>query len=95
MHRMSVQVTWSSYYILVLVSAVKDPMPLRHYGKKEMLAKIDLMEYWYDVPIQLDPDHIPSNATPAAVGGEVRSWGHGVAMFRAARGHRREVVTLS
>ena len=38
-----------------------------------------------------DPDHIPANTTPAAVGEEVGSWGYGVAMFSAARGHRREV----
>ena len=85
--------TWSGYYISVLVSAVLDPIPLRHYGKKEMLAKIDLMEDQYDVPMQFDLDCIPSHATPTAVGEEVRSWGYGVAMFSAARGHRREVVT--
>ena len=29
------------------------------------------------------------------MGEEVRSWGYGVAMFGAARGHRRAVVTPS
>ena len=60
-----------------------------------MLAKIDLMEDRYDVPMWFDPDHIPACATPAAAGGEVRSWGYGVVMFSAARGHRREVATPS
>ena len=60
-----------------------------------MLAKIDLMEDQYDVPMWFDPDHIPACATPAAAGGEVRSWGYGVVMFSAARGHRREVATPS
>ena len=77
--------------ILVLVSAVKDPIPLRHFGKKEVLAKINMMEDRYDVLIWFDPDHIPANTTPAAVGEEVRLWGYGVATFGAARGHRREV----
>ena len=74
---------------------MKDPIPLRHYGKKEMLAKIDLMEDQYDVPMQFDPDCIPSHATPAAVGGKVVLWGYGVAVFGAARDHRREVATPS
>ena len=74
---------------------MKDPIPLKHFGKKEMLAKIDLMEDRYNIPMWFDPDHIPACATPAAVGGEVGSWGYGVAMFGAARGHRREVVTPS
>ena len=65
------------------------------FGKKEMLAKIDLMKDWYDIPMWFDPDHIPMCTTAAAVGEEVRSWGYGVTMFGAARGHRREVVTPS
>ena len=40
---------WLDFYILVLVSAVRDPTPLRHFGKKEVLAKIDLMEDQYDI----------------------------------------------
>ena len=77
--------------ILVIVSAVKDPVSLRHFGKREVLAKIDLMENWYDIPLQFDLDCIPANTSLAVVGEEVRSWGYGVAMFGAARGHRREV----
>ena len=51
------------------------------------------MEDWFDVPMmQFDPDCIPSNSTPTAVGEEIRSWGYGVAVFGAARGHRRERV---
>ena len=69
---------------------MKDPVPLRHFGKREVLAKIDLMEDWYDVPMQFDLDHIPANTSPAAAGEEVGSWGYGVAMFSAARGHMRE-----
>ena len=48
------------------------------------------MEDQFDVPVQFDLDHIPTNSTPTAVGEEVGSWGHGVAVFSAARGHRRE-----
>ena len=57
---------------MVLVSAVKDTIPLRHFGKREVLTKINLMEDQYDILMQFDPDHIPANTTPAAVGEEVR-----------------------
>ena len=60
-----------------------------------MLAKIDLMEDQYDVPVWFKLDCIPACAIPAAVGGEVGSWGYGVAMLGVARGHRREVATPS
>ena len=75
----------------VLVSTVKDPVHLRHFGKREILAKIDLMEDRFGVPVRFDPDHIPVNTTLVAAGVEVRSWGYEVAMFSATRGHRREV----
>ena len=52
---------------------MKDPVPLRHFGKREVLAKIDLMEDRFDVPVQFDLDCIPANTTPAAVGEEVGS----------------------
>ena len=48
------------------------------------------MEDWSDIPMWFDPDHIPANSTPTAVGEEVGSWGYSVAVFSAARGHRRE-----
>ena len=53
------------------------------------------MEDQYDVPMWFDPDCIPSCATPTAKGEEVRLWGYGVAVFGAARDHRREVATPS
>ena len=81
MYPLSDQVTGGVSLFYVLVSAVKDPIPLRHFRKKEMLAKIDLMEDWYDVPVWFDPDHIPAQTTPTAAGAEVGSWGYGVAMF--------------
>ena len=45
--------------------------------------------------MQFDQDRIPANTTPAAAGEEVRLWGYSVAMFGAARGHRREVQMTS
>ena len=48
------------------------------------------MEDRFDIPMQFDLDCILANTLPAAAGEEVRSWGYGVAVFSAARGHRRE-----
>ena len=63
---------------MVLVVAVKDPIPLRHFGKKEMLAKIDLMEDRFDVPMTFDESHIPAHVSPMAAGEAVRAWDYGV-----------------
>ena len=63
---------------------------MRHLGKSEVLAQIDLMDDWFDVLMRFDLDHIPANSTPTAVGEEAGSWGYGVAVFGTARGHRTE-----
>ena len=57
---LSIQMTGQVSLFYVLISAVKDLIPLRHFGKKEMLAKIDLMEDWYNVLMWSDPDCIPA-----------------------------------
>ena len=82
-------------YPLVLVVAMKDPILLRHFGKKEMLAKIDLMEDWFDKPMTFNESHIPAHVSPMAAGEEVRAWDYRVSVYGAAQGHRREVVTPS
>ena len=65
-------------YPLVLVAAMKDPIPLRHFGKKEMLAKINLMEDWFDVPMTFDESQIPAHVSLMAAGEEVGAWDYGV-----------------
>ena len=84
-----------SVYLLVLVLAMKDPIPLWHFRKKEILAKIDLMEDWFDEPMTFDESLIPAHVAPIAAGEEMGSWGYGVSVYGTAQGHRREVVTLS
>ena len=74
---------------------MKDPIPLWHFGKKEILVKIDLMEDRYDEPMTFDEGLIPAHVVPIAAGEEIGSWGYGVSMYGAARGHRREMVTPS
>ena len=70
---------------------MKDPIPLRHLRKREILAKIDLMEGQYDLPMTFDESLIPAHIAPITAGGELRSWGYGVSVYGAAWGHRREV----
>ena len=60
-----------------------------------MLQKIDLMEDKYGEPMTFDESLILAHVAPMAAGTEVGSWGYGVVVYGAARGHRREVVTPS
>ena len=74
-------------------SEVRDPVPLWHFGKHELMAKIDLMEDQYDVPMLFDPSQVlPMPFMPGQGRG---AWGTGVTMFGAARGHRRATSTPS
>ena len=78
--------------VCVLVE-VHDPIKLKHYGKREILAKIDLMEDEYDVPMRFDAGRIPSVST--AAGQQIGEWGYGVGVYGAARGYVREKETPS
>ena len=64
---------------------VQDPIRLKHFGKKEILAKIDLMEPEYDIPMAFDDAQNPS--TPAAAGQNIGEWGYGIGVFGVAWGH--------
>ena len=72
---------------------VQDPIRLKHIGKKEILAKINLMELEYDVPMTFDNAQIPS--TPAAAGQNIGEWGYGTGAFGVAHGHACECETPS
>ena len=70
---------------------MKDPIPLCHFVKQEILEKIDLMEDQYDTPMTFDEDQVPSMAF--VLGLDISAWGEGVAVYGAARGHMREHKT--
>ena len=72
---------------------VQDPIRLKHFGKKEVLAKIDLMELEYDIPMAFDDTQIPS--TPAAAGQNIGEWGYGIGVFGVVRVHACECETPS
>ena len=46
----------------LLLLGPKDPIPLRHFGLKEVKARIDLMEDQFDRPMVFDPAQIPDQA---------------------------------
>ena len=60
--------------------------PLRHFGLKEIKAKVDLMEDQFDRPMLFNPSLIPD---PAVAGQNVGAWGQGVAVYGAAKGYKR------
>ena len=76
---------------LGVLSGPKDPIPLRHFGLKEMLANVDLMEDQFDRPMAFDEALVPPN--PFVPGQAVGAWGEGIAMYGAARGYRHQHTT--
>ena len=69
-----------------VLSGPKDPIPLRHFGIKEIKAKIDLMEDQFDRPMDFDEAQVPHN--PVVAGQGVSTWGEGIAVYGVARGYR-------
>ena len=70
-----------------------DPIQLKHFGKKGILKKIDLMEPEFNQPMTFDESRVPDQ--PAVAGAEIGSWGYGVQVYRVARGHKRKKETPS
>ena len=69
-----------------MLSGPKDPIPLRHFGKKEVKAKVDLMEDLYDQPMEFDEAWVWPASMVAGQG--VGAWGEGVAVYGVAKGYR-------
>ena len=57
-------------------SEVRDPVPLRHFGKWEVLAKIDLIEDRCDAPMLFDATKLPP--MPFMPGQGRGAWGPGL-----------------
>ena len=53
-------------------------IPLKHYGKRELLGKIVNMEAKYDIPMEFDPGLLPESSV--AVGPDIQHglWDYGV-----------------
>ena len=51
-----------------MLSGPKDPIPLRHFGVTEILAKVDLMEDRFDCPMAFDESLVLPNPLVAGQG---------------------------
>ena len=71
---------------LGVLSGPRDPIPLRHFGAKEILAKADLMEDQFNRPMSFDEALVLPN--PLVAGQGIGAWGEGVIVYGAARGYR-------
>ena len=84
-------VDWSHCYIFCVLQLVTlcivlnslcivgpGEIPLKHYGKRELLGKIANMEAKYDIPMEFDPGLLPELS--AAVGPDIQHglWDYGV-----------------
>ena len=49
-----------------------DPIQLKHFGRREILKKIDLMEPEFNQPMMFDDSRAPNQ--PVASGAEIGSW---------------------
>ena len=66
-------------------------IPLKHYGKCEVLGKIANMEPLYDEPMHFDPDLLP--ATSVAVGHQ-GLWDYGIKVAWAPKKYAKQTPTL-
>ena len=71
-----------------MLSGPKDPIPLWHFGLKEMLAKVNLLEDQFDCLMAFNEALVPPN--PFVPGQGVSAWGEGIAMYGAARCYRQQ-----
>ena len=62
--------------------AFSDPevIPLKHYGKCEVLGKIGNMGAKYDEPMHFDPDLLPSTSRASGDKLQCGLWDYGVAV---------------
>ena len=61
-----------------------DLIRLKHFGRREILKKIDLMEPEFDRPMTFDDSRVPDQ--PVASGAEIGSWGYGVQVYGQLEG---------
>ena len=70
-----------------------DPIRLKHFGKRGILKKIDLMEPEFNQPMTFDDSRVPD--WPVTSGAEIGSWGYGVQVYGVTRGHKKKRETPS
>ena len=66
-------------------------IPLKHYGKCEVLGKIANMEVEYDEPMHFDPDFLPATSVAASCQG---LWDYGIKVAGAPKKYTKQTPTL-
>ena len=61
---------------MCVFSGPKDPIPLRHFGWREILAKINLMEDRFDLPMTFEENAGPTQSVCSWAGGQYLGQGH-------------------
>ena len=68
-----------------------DVIPLKHYGKCEVLGKIANMEPEYDEPMHFDPDLLPAMSVAA---GHQGFWDYGIEVAGKSKKYGKQTPTL-
>ena len=66
-------------------------IPLKHYGKPEVLGKITNMEPEYDEPMHFDPDFLSSTSVAASHQG---LWDYGIEVAGISKKYTKQTPTL-
>ena len=66
-------------------------IPLKHYGKHEVLGKIANMELEYDKPMHFDPDLLPVTSVAA---GCQDLWDYGIEVAGKSKKYGKQTPTL-
>ena len=66
-------------------------IPLKHYGKCEVLGKIANMEPEYDDPMYFDPDLLPATSVAAGCQG---LWDYGIEVAGKSKKYGKQTPTL-
>ena len=84
---------WSHCWSPNLVFFISGPgvIPLKHYGKCEVLGKIANMEPEYDEPMYFDPDVLPANSVAA---GHQGLCDYGIEVVGKSKKYRDQTSTL-
>ena len=85
-HKSSGHIAGHFANVIVSIVGCMDPIHLKHFGKKEILKKIDLMEPEFDQPTTFNESRVPDQ--PAAAGAEIGSlglWSAGVSGSQRAQ----------
>ena len=80
-----------SLSLVFFISRARHVIPLKHYGKCEVLGKIAKMEPEYDEPMYFDPDLLPATSVAA---GRQGLWDYGIEVAAKSKKYGKQTPTL-